>query len=84
MKELLDTEINYCDTLKMIIEHFYTPMGCIIDSDAHKTIFINIYDLQILHQRFLEKLRKAVLISFGISKPDQNNEVMRIPEIFLM
>lgn len=83
MKELLDTEINYCDTLKMIIDHFYTPMGVILDSDTHKTIFINVYELHVLHAKFLDKLRKSILISFGVNKSEENDQTMRVPEIFL-
>lgn len=84
MKELLDTEINYCDTLKMIIDHFYTPMCIILDPDTHKSIFININELQVLHMKFLDKLRKAVLVSFGVNKADENDQPMRVPEIFVL
>jgi hypothetical protein len=84
LKELLDTEINYCDTLRMIIEHFYNPMGLIIEKQRHQAIFINIDELQRVHIRFLDKLRKSILISLGVNNADEDEQPMRVPEIFIL
>jgi hypothetical protein len=80
----LDTETNYCDTLRMIIEHFYRPMGMIVDPERHRAIFINIDELQRVHVSFLEKIRKSILVSFGLSKAEEGDQPMKISEIFVL
>lgn len=84
LKELLDTETNYCGTLKMIIEHFYNPMGMIVEPDRHRAIFINIDELQRFHVTFLERIRESILVYFGLNKDEDNDSVMRLPEVFIV
>ncbi|XP_055347401.1 protein vav-like [Paramacrobiotus metropolitanus] len=61
LKELFDTERNYVEALKLIIEHFMRPVQAVLNSDEVLTIFINIEDLAELHEDFFKDLRTACL-----------------------
>lgn len=68
----------------MIIEHFYNPMGMIVEPERHRAIFINIDELQRVHIKFLDKIRKSILISFGVNQADEGEQPMLVPEIFIL
>ncbi|KAI6174130.1 hypothetical protein M3Y98_01156500 [Aphelenchoides besseyi] len=83
LKELLDTETNYCATLKTIVDHFYRPMGVVLGTTDHKVIFQNIYELYRVHQQFLEKLRRSVLVALDLEKADDSGAHLSVPEVFM-
>ncbi|KAI6206042.1 hypothetical protein M3Y94_00860800 [Aphelenchoides besseyi] len=83
LKELLDTETNYCATLKTIVDHFYRPMGVVLGTNDHKVIFQNIYELYRVHQQFLEKLRRSVLVALDLEKVDDSGAHLSVPEVFM-
>ncbi|CAF4458333.1 unnamed protein product [Rotaria socialis] len=57
VKELLDTELNYRDSLYQIVTHFIEPLPLKIEEK--KNIFLNISDIYALHSEFYEDLRAA-------------------------
>ncbi|KAI6234691.1 Variant SH3 domain-containing protein [Aphelenchoides fujianensis] len=82
LKELLDTETNYCDTLRRIVEHFYRPMGMIIGAEDHRAIFLNIDELLVVHRRFLDKLRRAVLLALKLE--EETEQDLCVSEVFMI
>lgn len=42
IKELLDTEINYCNALQLIVEKFHNKLRFKLSSDDFETIFMNL------------------------------------------
>ncbi|CAD5228746.1 unnamed protein product [Bursaphelenchus okinawaensis] len=88
MKELLDTENNYCDTLAMILHNYYEPMSKFVLDEDMKKIFINMKDLLPLHQDFLKYLEPAVMHSLNLEVPtsfiDANeNRNITVGDVFL-
>ncbi|UJR33803.1 hypothetical protein I4U23_021227 [Adineta vaga] len=57
VKELLDTELNYRDSLNQIVTHFIEPLQLKIDE--RKKIFLNISEIHSLHSEFYEDLCRA-------------------------
>ncbi|CAF0784404.1 unnamed protein product [Rotaria sordida] len=57
VKELLDTELNYRDSLYQIVTHFIEPLP--LKPDEKKKIFLNISDIYALHSEFYDDLRTA-------------------------
>jgi len=57
VKELLDTELNYRDSLNLIVTHFIEPLQ--LKDDEQKRIFLNISDIRALHVEFYDDLRMA-------------------------
>ncbi|CAF0797762.1 unnamed protein product [Adineta steineri] len=57
VKELLDTELNYRDSLNQIVAHFIEPLQ--LKQEERKRIFLNISDIHALHSEFYEDLRSA-------------------------
>ena len=55
--EIINTEGNYCDTLKDIIEYFCKPLKQELDLDDFSKIFANIEELEKLQQEFYQELR---------------------------
>lgn len=53
LRELLDTESNYCDALAMIIETFYNKLQFKISADDLNTIFINIKVYYNLYNKYI-------------------------------
>ena len=45
MKELLDTELKYCEALTMVIENFHDRLLNLLNTEDIETIFINIKDI---------------------------------------
>ncbi|CAF1052814.1 unnamed protein product [Adineta ricciae] len=57
VKELLDTELNYRDSLNQIVTHFIEPLQ--LKPEERKKIFLNISDIHALHSEFYEDLCRA-------------------------
>ncbi|UXI16403.1 60S ribosomal protein L7 [Sarcoptes scabiei] len=60
IKELIETESNYCDALEMIIQHFINPLSKVIDSDQTVMIFNNLQSLAELHRNLLDRFNKTL------------------------
>lgn len=45
MRELLDTEITYCEQLKIIVDKHFSRLEKILDIEDIETIFINISEI---------------------------------------
>uniref|UniRef100_A0AC35TP81 Protein vav n=1 Tax=Rhabditophanes sp. KR3021 TaxID=114890 RepID=A0AC35TP81_9BILA len=72
LKELFDTEQRYNITvLQGIVNNYYTPMKKDLSEEDHRLIFLNIIEIQRLHQQLLPALKKLVLYQLGIEKPKE-------------
>lgn len=83
LKELLDTEVNYCDALQMIVDIFYNRMRFHLQSDDLATIFINILDILRVNRSFLSKLKPAILHELGLENNSEAATPSKISDVFL-
>ncbi|KAI1724562.1 rhoGEF domain-containing protein [Ditylenchus destructor] len=85
IKEILDTESNYCDALNMIIETFYNKLKHKLSTDNHNTIFMNMKNIYLTHQKFLQKLTPAALNALGIDDPScvDGKENLHMADVFV-
>ncbi|CAF1083026.1 unnamed protein product, partial [Didymodactylos carnosus] len=74
VKELLDTEANYRDSLNAIVTNFIQPLN--LSLDEKKKIFLNIEDIYKLHSEFYEDLKK--------SGRNEKGRTSRIVDLFTM
>lgn len=56
IKELVETEKNYCEALRMIINHFYQPLSKILHLEDRRLIFNNLKSLTDVHGKFYNEL----------------------------
>ena len=59
IKELVETEKNYCEALRMIINHFYHPLSKVLHLEDRRLIFNNLRSLTDLHSKFYNELYRA-------------------------
>ena len=59
VKELVETEKNYCDALNMIVTHFIQPLSKILRTNDRKTIFGQIKYLYDIHWGFYTELCRS-------------------------
>lgn len=56
IKELVETERNYCEALRMIINHFYQPLSKVLHLEDRRLIFNNLRSLTDVHGKFYNEL----------------------------
>lgn len=59
IKELVETERNYCEALRMIITQFRKPLSTVLHHDDRRLIFNNLKSLTDLHSKFYQALYRA-------------------------
>ncbi|KAJ8300453.1 hypothetical protein KUTeg_021972 [Tegillarca granosa] len=59
IKELYDTEKNYVDALKMLVQHFIKPLKDVIPQQERDIIFAHIEKLLEVHKSFLTEIQLA-------------------------
>ena len=62
IKELYDTEKNYVDALRMMVQHFIKPLKDIIPADDRNVIFNHIEKMSKVHQAFQKEIQNAILL----------------------
>ena len=73
VKELVETEKNYCEALNMIVTHFLQPLSKIMRTNHRKTIFMHIKHLCDVHSRFYADLCHNCQASTGPSATTPGN-----------
>ncbi len=73
IKELVETEKNYCDALLMITTHFIQPLSKILRTEDRRTIFMHIKQLSEIHSRFYHDLCKACSVNAQNLSSNLNN-----------
>nr|XP_046912795.1 protein vav-1-like [Dermatophagoides farinae] len=59
LKELIETEKNYCEALQMIIDHFCQPLIRVIPVKHRNVIFSNLQSLSELHWKLYQDLYRT-------------------------
>ena len=59
LKELIETEKNYCEALQMIIDHFCQPLIRIVPVKHRNVIFSNLQSLSELHWKLYQDLYRT-------------------------
>jgi len=88
IKELVETEKNYCDALLMIITHFMKPLSKLLRTEDRKTIFMHVKYLSEIHSRFYHELCKTCSLTninsnSNISHNNTNNNNYKISTCFI-
>ncbi|KAI2808079.1 Guanine nucleotide exchange factor vav2 [Blomia tropicalis] len=73
IKELVETEKNYCEALRMIINHFYQPLSKVLPNDDRRIIFNNLKSLTELHTLFYNELFRACSNNVASNSNNANN-----------
>ncbi|KRZ76093.1 Guanine nucleotide exchange factor VAV2 [Trichinella papuae] len=63
IKELVDTERKYVNSLHMIIQKFYLPLKEVLSFEEHNRIFMNLPVLLPIHSAFLSEIQTALRTS---------------------
>ncbi|XP_041369457.1 guanine nucleotide exchange factor VAV3-like isoform X4 [Gigantopelta aegis] len=63
LKEMIDTEKNYVDALKMIVQFFIKPLKTILSANEREVIFAHIETLLEVHKQFYADLLRTVTTS---------------------
>ena len=59
IKELVETEKNYCEALRMIVNQFFEPLSKLLHLEDRRIIFNNLKSLSDLHSKFYQELYRA-------------------------
>ncbi|KFD47363.1 hypothetical protein M513_11778, partial [Trichuris suis] len=65
IKELVDTERKYVNSLEMIMQRFYNPLKDTLRPEDHNVIFMNLPVLHRVHTAFLSEILVSARLWFG-------------------
>ncbi|CAG2110284.1 unnamed protein product [Medioppia subpectinata] len=69
VKELVETEKNYCEALNMIVNQFIQPLSKVLRTSDRNSIFMHIKHLYDIHSRFYTDLCHSCQASTGAHTP---------------
>ncbi|XP_075679329.1 protein vav-like isoform X2 [Dermatophagoides pteronyssinus] len=79
LKELIETEKNYCEALQMIIDHFCQPLIRIVPVKHRNVIFSNLQSLSELHWKLYQDLYRTNHNGGQYPRSINNNSNNNIP-----
>ena len=56
MREIVQTEKNFINSMSVLISDFQTPLCTVLNSQDQKIVFMNIQEIQRLHKKIYEEL----------------------------